>query len=150
METTEKLFTQAELDEIKEAVKNQQKANFDKHVQKNYVEKAEYDKLLNSFNDLQKELKGSSIKQAFLAKGGKETAFNDFLNNHQELLSQDQEALENSLNDLKSTKAFYFEADTLEGLDDTSQIKELFSGYDNDELVEGSIYPKSFYSILKK
>lgn len=147
---TEKLFTQAELDEIKEAVKNQQKANFDKHVQKNYVEKAEYDKLLNSFNDLQKELKGSGIKQAFLAKGGKETAFNDFLNNHQELLSQDQEKLENSLNDLKSTKSFYFETDTLEGLDDTSQIKELFSGYDNDELMEGSIYPKSFYSILKK
>ena len=147
---TEKLFTQAELDEIKETVKNQQKANFDKYVQKNYVEKAEYDKLLSSFNDLQKQVKGSSVKQAFLAKGGKETAFNDFLNNHQELLSQDQEKLETSLNDLKSTKSFYFEADTLEGLDDNLQLKELFGDTDNDGLVEDSIYPKSFYSIVKK
>lgn len=77
----EKVYFQDDVDNIV----SKSKERLEQKRERDYVSKADYDSLLSEHNNLTKEVKSNEIKQHFLANGGNEKYFNDFMKVNQNL-----------------------------------------------------------------
>lgn len=82
----EKIYFQQDVDNIVE----KSKARFEEKRDRDYISKSDYDFLQSEHNNLIKEVKINSIKQSYLANGGNEKYFNDFMKVNEDLLAIDK------------------------------------------------------------
>lgn len=144
MENQEKLYTQAEVDEITDKVRQNQQSKIDK----NYIIKSEYMDLEAKYNDLVKTHKSSSIKEAFVKSGGIENSFDDMLAVNPDLLNLNGDKLTESISKLKEQKPYFFaneQSNTIENnyqtpFNDKQLMKELLGKESKDRRIEGTIY----------
>lgn len=142
-ETKNFIYTQEDMDNITNKVRETERAK----IEKNYVSLNSFKELETKYNDLVVNNKQNEFKNIFIKNGGKESAYNDFINNHKDLLNmEDEEEIKSSLENIKEQKSFYFETSSFENdlfLDDQKEMKELFGVDENEELVEGTMYRKT-------
>lgn len=148
-----KVYSQLEVNKIVEEVKARRDAKFEKRLSQGYVSRSDYDNLLAQYDNLKNAKRQESVKELFKTNGGNEAAFNDFINNHKELLNKEDNAVINALHQIREQKPYYFSGEQTpkSGLNDVQEMAELFGiNPENGELVGDTIYPASFYNPLKK
>lgn len=82
----DKVYFQGDVDNITA----KSKARFEEKRDRDYIAKSDYDTLQSEYNNLTNEFKKQSIKQSFLANGGNEKYFEDFMKVNEDLLSVDK------------------------------------------------------------
>lgn len=82
-----KLYSQSDLDNIV----NKSKENYSKKVEKDYISRADFEKLQGEYNTLKTEKTISNLKSDYLRNGGIEPYFEDFLKLHGDLLENPQD-----------------------------------------------------------
>lgn len=78
---SEKIYSQDDFDNIVSKAKE----NIENKLRKNYVEKAEYEKLVNEYTTLRNNIRVKEIKDTYSANGGREAYFNDFMELNKDL-----------------------------------------------------------------
>lgn len=141
--TTEKKYTQEEVDAITEKVKLNQQSK----IERNYVSKEDFASLETKYNDLLRETKSIGIKNVFMNLGGLEQSFNDVLTLNSNLLNiNDVEELNEEISKIKENKPYFFVQEVSENsnsmINDGVIIKSLTQDETSDR-IEGTIYKKN-------
>lgn len=134
-------YTQEDMDNISNKIKESQKAKYEK----THIAIDEYKKLEDNYNDLSFKVKKQEFKEKFKKFGGNTDTYEDFILLNKDLVNLEDKDLEVKFNELKENKKHFFnQATQPSGLvtppSDNSVMSDLLSGKQNGELITGTIY----------